>query len=209
MLFTAGLHAQITATTGDGRIVILMDDGTWKFDTTAVAKKVPKARKRRKKGGETPNNPALAAINCSDIAVTKMDPQMGEEMTMLSEPIEIKENGRNKAILNLSANKGGTVFWNINVIGQQGCKNRTPQVNVTFTDGSKMTLEVANDFICDTNTTLYIGKKLGKKGELSKLQNRTISTITVVSQDQSEITAELPTEQANLLQKAFICLTSK
>ena len=210
MLFTAGLQAQIKATTEDGKAVLLMEDGTWKIDSTAVAKKkLKKSKKKRKKGATGPTNPALASISCGDICETKMDPTFGEEVTVLSEVLEIKENGRNRMAVNLSANKSGTLFWNINVIGQQGCKNRTPQVKVSFTDGSNVTLEVANDFICDNNTTLYLGKRLGKKGELALFQNKTIATITVVNQDSSEVTGELATEQANILQKAFLCLTGK
>lgn len=209
LLITAGLHAQITATTGDGRVVILLEDGTWKFDTTRVAtKKAPKLKKR-KKGAQGPTNPALNAIKCADITVNKTDSQLGEEVMALANTMEIKEAGRNKLIIGLSAKKGGTLIWDINLIGEQGCKNRTPTVKLAFTDGSKMTLEVANDFVCDTNTTLYLGKKLGKKDEVLKLQNKTISSVTVVNQDNTEVLTQLSTEQGNILQKAFICLTSK
>lgn len=209
LLITAGLHAQITATTGDGRVVILMEDGTWKFDTTAVASKKAPKLKKRKKGAKGPSNPALNGIKCSDIAANKTDTQTGEEVMALANTMEVKEAGRNKLAMGLSANKGGTLIWNINLIGKQGCKNRTPQVKLVFSDGSKMTLEVANDFVCDNNTTLYLGKKLGKKDEVLKLQNKTISTVTVINQDRTEVLTELSAEQGNILQKAFICLTSK
>ncbi|MCE7990720.1 MAG: hypothetical protein HEP71_02020 [Roseivirga sp.] len=210
MLTTIGMHAQITATTGDGRVVILLEDGTWKFDTTAVvSKKAPKLKKKRKKGNSGPNNPALAAIKCADISVNKTDTQTGEEITTLANSIEIMEGGRKKLTIGLSANKGGTLIWRISLIGEQGCKNRTPEVRITFTDGSKMKLYVANDFVCDNNITLYLGKKLGKKDEVLKLQNKTISSVTVVNQDQTEVLTELSAEQGNVLQKAFICLTGK
>lgn len=210
MLCTMGLHAQITATTADGRVVILLEDGTWKFDTTVVAsKKAPKLKKNRKKGNSGPSNPALNAIKCPDISENRTDPQTGEEVTALANSIEVMEAGRKKLTIGLSANKSGTLIWNISLIGEQGCKNRTPEVRITFTDGSKMKLLVANDFVCDNNITLYLGKRLGKKDEVLKLQNRTISSVTVVNQDNTEILTELSAEQGNVLQKAFICLSGK
>lgn len=210
MLITAGLHAQITATTADGRVVILLDDGTWKFDTTVVAsKKSPRLKKKKKKGNPGPNNPALASIKCSDIAVNQTSAQTGEEVMALANSIQIKEEGRNKLALDLAANQGGTLIWNIKLIGQQGCKNRTPLIKVGFTDGSQMKIDVANDFVCDNSITIYLGKKLGKKDEVLKLQNRTISSVTVVNQDDSEVVSELSTEQGNTLQKAFLCLSGK
>ncbi|GAB5522175.1 MAG: hypothetical protein Roseis2KO_00470 [Roseivirga sp.] len=208
MLITVGLQAQITATTGDGRVVILLEDGTWKFDTTVVAsKKAPKLKKKRKKGNPGPVNPALNNIKCPDIVVNQTSALTGEEVMALANTMEVQEAGRKKLTMGLSANQSGTLIWNINLIGQQGCKNRTPMVKVGFTDGSQLKLEVANDFVCDTQVTLYLGKKLGKKDEILKLQNRTISSVTVVNQDDTEILTELSTEQGNTLQKAFICLT--
>jgi hypothetical protein len=208
ILMSASLHAQITATTADGRTVILLEDGTWKFDTTVVAKKSPKPMKKRKKGDVGPTNPALGAIQCSDITMNTTDPQTGQEVMALTNTIEVKEDGRNKMTIGLSANKDKTLFWNINLIGQQGCKNRTPKVKIDFTDGSKMQLDVANDFICDNNITLYLGKKLGKKDELLRLRNKTIKSITILNQGGGESTTALAAEQANVLQKAFICLAN-
>lgn len=208
ILMSASLHAQITATTADGRTVILLEDGTWKFDTTVVAKKTPRLKKKRKKGDVGPTNPALNAIKCSDITWNTTDSQTGQEVMALTNTLEVKEDGRNKMAIGLSANEDKTLFWNINLIGQQGCKNRTPKVKIDFTDGSKMQLDVANDFICDNNITLYLGKKLGKKDELLRLQNKTIKSLTVLNQDGGETITSLASEQANVLQKAFICLTN-
>jgi hypothetical protein len=188
MFFSDSLGQTQTATTSDGKRVILKSDGTWEYEKSKTTSKA-------------------IAETCSDYVETTTDRMTDRTSTRGRKQIVASAEGKNGiAILTLLFND--TIILGITVVGG-GCIDKETSVIVLFDDDSKLTLKASNDFNCDGKATVYLRGLYEKQEALSDLANKKIKAMRVktsksfVEQDFKPNEASLLMSQLNCLKKVF------
>ena len=183
------LSSQINATTEDGKKVILLNNGTWKYEK-AIEKEVQESSKS----------------NCDAYTVTTVDKVTGKSSISSKSTIIISENGGKKGFGILALKSSNSLILSIQAVGAGGCIDDDNKMNVLFRDGTR--LELVNDgkFNCDARYTQYFGGNFGKKKELEMFQNKEVEIIRIWT-SKSFVEEELTKEQSNELMNTIKCLT--
>ncbi len=214
LCFSVSIQAQVIATTEDGKKVVLNSDGTWLsledyMKSLNGGAPTPKPKGKKEESTPAAKRVTMADFKCGEISVERMNTQSQEMEKSLKEEITISEEEEEKKFTtSLRANKNKTFVWDFRIRGQQGCAAQTPMVRVTFQDGSNIRLKVQNDFVCDSDVSVFLSKGLGNKNDLKALKGKPISLISVEARG-GIIEEDLTDEQAAILQKAFNCLGGK
>ena len=206
------VQSQTIATTEDGKKVVLKSDGTWvtlEDYAKSLSGESPTPTAKKEASAPAEKIYSMKDFECGEVSIERMNPQSQEMEKSLPEAMLIsEEKEQRKFTMNLRVNRNKTFIWDFSIRGQQGCAAQTPQVMVTFKDGSNIKLKVQNDFVCDQDISLFLSKGLGNKNDLKTLRSKPISMISVEARGET-IEEDLDGRQAAMLQKAFNCLNGK
>ncbi len=159
------VHAQIEATTIDGKKVILNDNGTWNYIT--------------------PKSPVESTIEyeCSDLVSTHTDKMTGESYLAPKQTILVsKDVGKTGIGIDFMQSDNMLILM-IQAIGAGRCIDDDDKMNVLFRDGTRLELENDGDFNCENEFTLYFGGVFGKREEMSLLQKKEIESMRIWTKD--------------------------
>jgi hypothetical protein len=185
------LQAQIEATTKDGKVVILNDDGTWKHKEDSQA------------GSSLPAD----LDNCDNWIKVEEDKVTGEKMTTSKEGVIISDDG---------GKTGFGITWflttkspslSIIAVGAGACVDTGAKINILFADGSRLELRNDRKFNCDGAAAVYFLGVFGKKNELNLLASKKIDTMRVWT-SKSYVEKNFTEEQAVTFMKTASCMLS-
>lgn len=182
-------NAQTTATTTDGRKVILNNDGTWKDDE--------------------PKSSTTKTFECPDLIESTTDKVTGDVTTGVKESIVVSKDGKNG--LGLYAFKARTgIILIVTAISADagGCIEDNGKMNILFRDGTRLELINQGKFNCDAKFTLFFGGVAGHKKELEMFRTRGIETMRVWT-SKSYVEEDFSEESSKTLMKSIDCLSLK
>ena len=178
------------ATTESGKKVILLPNGTWKYEDTI-------------KTAATNLDPK----DCANWIKTEEDKVTGKSYTDMKEYLIISKDGGKKGFgINLMLSSSGSIIYSIKAVGASGCIDKGAKINILFTDGSRLELASDADFNCKGSASVYLGETWGKKSQLSELKLKKIDIMRVWTSD-SFVEEKFETDQAEQLLNAFNCLS--
>ena len=177
-----------TATTESGKKVILMPNGSWKYDTVKIVQT------------------KLDPNDCNNWTRIEEDKVAGKSFTVMKEPLVIsKDGGKTGFDITLLLTERSIVV-SITTSGTVGCIDEGDKINILFTDGTRMELANQSSFNCKGNATIYFGGIFGKKGSLKELKEKKIDTLRVWTRD-NYVEEKFTDEQAEQLKNTLICLS--
>lgn len=185
---TFSMLAQTTATTKDGKKVILNDDGTWKYDTTVVAEK-------------------KVDLECSELISTETDKMTGKSSTASKKTLIISDDGGKNGFGIFLMKSSNSIIFSIQAVGAGSCIDDDSKMNILFRDGTRLELVNNGKFNCKAKFTLYFGGAFGKKKELEMLRTKEIETMRVWT-SKSYVEKDFSSEQSKQLMKTVDCLNS-
>ena len=185
-LCSGSATADTKATTTEGRIVILRDDGTWVYETAPVLER-----------------PA-AAVACDALIKVSVDEVTGSSMTVASE-ILVSDDSKTGLRISLFRTAVPTTIWLTKLFGGPRCVDEGDEMNILFTDGTRMGLTNNSKFNCDSEFTLYFGGVFGRKKEFADLATKTIKTIRVWGHGEY-IQREVAEDRAVAFRESMACL---
>jgi hypothetical protein len=184
--------AQTTATTKEGKTVLLYEDGTWKYQEQSASKSSPSA------GSE---------FDCSAWIETTADKVSGKVITAAKKPIVVsKDQKTGFAILIMKSSDALKVILTIEIVGAGTCIDKGDEINILFRDGSRMTLSHASEFNCVPQADIYFGDVFGKNRELKELAEKQIATMRVWMRG-THVDQDFSTSQSDEFQSVIRCLS--
>lgn len=173
-------HAQMKATTDDGRAVLLMRDGTWRFANAAEAP---------------------ASYDCNDLT------QVDGSKSAAKKPLKIQ--GRNGGSVSFYPQKDGKyVTMLMATEGDESCMITGSVVNLTFRDGTQMDMKNSGEANCEGRGLLTMGTNDKSNQLLTLLKTKELSTVRVWNKT-SSILATLDPEQSKLMLNTMWCLLGR
>ena len=182
------MPAQTTATTSDGKTVILNSDGTWTYQQQAPAA-------------------APDTTDCSAWIKTAEDKVSGKQYTTAKEYLIVANDDRKEGFgFNLmKSSSSKSVIMSIVVAGGSGCVDDGDDINILFRDGTRLTLANMGEFNCEAKSTVYFGVIWGKKKELMELATKEIATMRVWTR-REYVERDFTPSESNTLRNSLRCL---
>ncbi|MEM8893237.1 MAG: hypothetical protein AAGC88_01590 [Bacteroidota bacterium] len=172
--------SQMRATTEDGRAVLLLRDGTWRFANAAEAP---------------------ASYDCNDLT------QVEGSNAAAQKPLKIQ--GKNGGSVSLYPKKGGKyVTMILATEGDESCMITGSVVNLMFRDGTQMDMKNSGENNCDGRGLLTMGTNDKSNQLLTMLKTKELSSIRVWNKT-SSILATLDPEQSKLMLNTVWCLLGR
>ncbi|GEM_PF-4947303 len=180
LLFCLSSYAQMRATTEDGRAVLLLRDGTWRFANAAEAPE---------------------SYDCNDLT------QTDGAMSAAQKPLKIQ--GRNGGSVSLYPKKGGKyVTMLIATESDENCMITGSVVNLMFRDGTQMDMKNSGEANCDGRGLLTMGANDKSNQLLTLLKTKELSSVRVWNKT-SSILATLDPEDSKLMLNTIWCLLGR
>lgn len=180
-LMTLTTNAQMNATTEDGRAVLLMRDGTWRF-------------------ADQPAAPA--SYDCNSLTS-----QGDGDKSSAKSPVRAR-GARGSSVGFYPQKEGEYVTMLIDLKGDESCMVTGSVMNFTFRDGTIVDLKNSGDANCDGRGLLTLGVNEKSNKLLSLLKNKEIATVRVWSKSLSTLVTFDP-EQSKLLMNTYWCLLGR
>ncbi len=182
-------NAQTQATTNDGKLVLLNEDGTWTFDrsTQTATKTEP--------------------TTCDAYISTNVDKVTGDKTTSGKKNIIVSKDGGKKGFGFLLMNSKKVLIMSIKAVGASGCIDDDAKMNVLFTDGSRLELVNNGKFNCKSKFTLYFGGSFGKKKEFESFKNKEVEIIRIWTR-KSYVEETFTKQQREDLKNTVNCLVN-
>lgn len=174
-------NAQIKATTQDGRDVLLMQDGTWKF-----------ANQTQKE----------VKFDCPSLVKTS------GESSASADVLWVEGASGKKAGLALVRDQDGMVNLLINPDGAGNCMQSGSAINVTYRDGSKEKWSNSAESNCNKRVSVSLGKSAKNNVQLNTLKNKEIASLNIYTKEGS-IPVTLDAQQSKIFLNTLWCMTSK
>lgn len=185
---------QTTATTENGKKVILNEDGTWHFEKSIEKETI---------------DGSLVKTDCDKYISTEVDKMTGESSVASNEILIISKDGGKKGFgIYLMKSKRGSIILSIQAVGAGNCIDDDNKMNILFRDGTRLELTNDSKFNCDAKYTQYFGGSFGKKDQLEMLRSKEVETIRVWTSN-SYVEEDFTSEQSKTLLKTFDCLVSE
>ncbi len=180
LLFSLSTFAQMKATTEDGRAVLLMRDGTWRFATQAEAP---------------------ASYDCNDLTLVDGSKSSAQK------PLKI--DGRNNGSVSFYPQKDGQYVTMLMASeGEENCMITGSVVNLTFRDGTKMDMKNSGEANCEGRGLLTLGTNDKSNQLLTLLKTKELSSVRVWNKT-SSILATLDPEDSKLMLNTVWCLLGR
>jgi hypothetical protein len=172
--------AQIKATTDDGRAVLLMRDGTWKFETDKKQEVIYECDALTKKSGDSSGS---------------------------SSPLIIENNGKRLAFT-LVKGADGNINLIINTDGAGDCTKKGSAITIVYRDGTSE--KIANDAEanCNKRLNLTLGKATKDNAMVNKLKNKEIASLSAYTKD-GNIGVTFDSEQSKVFLNTLWCLSAR
>ena len=190
-------RAQQTATTADGKTVILHDDGTWEYDASDQKESTDTA-------GETLD---CTSGDCSCWITEEVDQMTGKTAVGSAETLIISDDGKTGFGINMFKGSN-SVIVSITAIGAGSCIDEGDGINVLFRDGERLELSHMSSFNCDANATMYFGGIFGKRKQRSTLANKYIQAMRVWTSD-GYVQRDFTEEASVQFRETFACLANR
>ncbi|MEQ8712468.1 MAG: hypothetical protein RIC80_05600 [Cyclobacteriaceae bacterium] len=181
LLFSLSTFAQMRATTEDGRAVLLMRDGTWKFADQAAA----------------PTN-----YDCNSL--TK---QLNDQKSAAQKPIRM-QGARGADIGFFPQKDGNYVTMLIDAQGDDQCMITGSVVNLTFRDGTIVDMKNSGEANCDGRGLLTLGTNDKSNKMLTLFKTKELATVRVWNKTTSTL-AILDPEESKMLLNTYWCLLGR
>jgi hypothetical protein len=185
------LLSQTKAITTDGKEVILLDTGTWKYTNEKQ---------------ESEPTPTIEEISdCSKYIMTEEDKVTGTKTTTIKEMLIVSNDGGKNGfgIYILQGTK--SIIFSIKAIGAGSCIDDTNKMNILFRDGSRLELTNDGKFNCDSNYTQYFGGVFRKTKELEMLKTKEVEIMRIWT-SKSFVEETFTSEQSKVLLNTTRCL---
>lgn len=182
-------HAQIEATTADGKIIILNNDSTWRY------KKVVK------------RDAVKVDFDCKNYIETKTDKVSGRTGTYSTKPVMITKDQKNGLAIQMLARKTGGFAVSIVTVQSGVCIDEGSLTNILFRDGSRIELKNESSFNCDAGTSYWFGGPDGKEEEAKILQSVEIDIIRIRT-TKGRIEETLTPQQSRQLMRTVYCMNN-
>lgn len=185
---------QETAVTTSGKKVILNSDGTWKYTE------------------QTQPSTPVADGNCGKL-ISKNEDKMTGKIFVSSSTILVSNDGGKSGFgifaMLVGEDRDGIVL-SIQAIapGVSGCMKENSEINVLFTDNTRLKLINGAKFNCKGNTTVYFKGGFGLEDELELLKTKKIKTMRVWASS-GYVEKDFTDKQAADLQTIFGCIESQ
>jgi hypothetical protein len=115
------------------------------------------------------------------------------------------ESGFGIYMLNTTQTKNDIVL-SIQAVGAGSCIDEESEINILFTDGSRLKLASQNDFNCDQSATLYFGGVFGKIEQLEQLKSKKIETMRVWTYNDGYVQEDFTNENQQEFSYVVNCL---
>ncbi len=172
--------AQIKATTDDGRAVLLMRDGTWKFETGQKQEVTFECDALTKKSGDSSGS---------------------------SSPLIIEKSGKRLA-LTLVKSADGNINLMINTDGAGDCSKKGSAITIGYRDDTSEKFTNDAESNCNKRLNIALGKATKDNALVNKLKNKEIATILAYTQD-GNISVVLDSEQSKVFLNTLWCLSAR
>ncbi len=186
VLFSLSIFGQNkTATTEDGKKVILKPDKTWDF--------VKEVSSNTTEG------------DCSDYIQSRTDKMTGNSYSHIKEPLIISTDGKTGFKISLLESKGAIIFSITVVKSGFGCVDDDASIIILFDDNTRITLITNTKFNCKGDVTTYFKGVFGKEDQLRQLTEKKIQAIRVNSRN-GLADQDFSETDAAKFQRSLICL---
>ncbi|RXM42585.1 hypothetical protein [Flavobacterium sp. YO12] len=192
IIFNCQLFAQVSAKTSDGKEVVLLNDGTWKYKEVLTKGKVEST---------------VSAGSCEQLIITKVDKMTGKSSTSSKDVLIVsKDGGKNGfGIFFLKSDK--SIIMSIKAVGAGSCIDDNANMNVLFRDGTRLELKNDGKFNCDGKYTQYFGDLFGHKEEQLLFQTKEIETIRIWT-SKSYVEENFTKKQSKEFMQSMECLSN-
>ena len=182
-LFISGTAiCQTTATTTDGRKVNLKADGTYEY-----------LKVEQQSTGE-----------CSKYITEKTDKMTGKT-TKSSISLLVSDDGGKTGFAAFTMLSKKTIILSLTTAGGGSCMEKSPKINVLFTDGTRLEFHADNKFNCEQRATVYFLGGFGKDDEFEQLTTKDIATLRVAT-SKSFVQKDFTQKQATQFRGMLKCL---
>jgi len=148
--------------------------------------------------------------DCEKLVSENIDKVTGQITTSLIEPIIISNDGGKTGFeisLHLSS-KGDAMALLLTINGAGPCVDRGDEINILFTDDTRLTLKYTGDFACDPSLFISFGGYAKKLEELQQLKTKKIATLRGWTRGKV-MQMDLTEKQATLVMNSFSCMANK
>lgn len=192
IIFNCELFAQISASTSDGKQVVLFSDGTWKYKEAST-----------KVMAESTGSMG----SCEELITTQIDKMTGKSSTSSKNAIIIsKDGGKNGfGIFFLKSDK--SIIMSIKAVGAGSCIDDKGKMNVLFRDGTRLELKNDGKFNCDGKYTQYFGDMFGHQDEQLLFKTKEIETIRIWT-SKSYVEENFSEKQSKEFMQSMKCLSN-
>lgn len=185
IVFPLIVFSQISATTDNGKKVILHENGTWEYEKEKTKVKI--------KNHE-----------CNTIIETLEDKMTGQISQIMSKPITITNSNSEGILISLIKAKG-VIAFSTSVVSDMPCIEKGGKIYLLFEDGSRFTLLNILDFNCDGNSMAAFSITTNNEDALEKFKNKKLDSVRVVF-SKGSADFKLGKKQAEKLKNGFLCL---
>lgn len=185
LLFAFSVFGQnIEAVTKDGKKVILKPDKSWEYASEVKTTSVS---------------------DCSAYTKTTTDRITGKSYFHSNSIIVSNDDGKTGFLL-LAQKHNDIIILTIKGVDKGlGCLDDNQEINILFTDGSRLTVASNSKFNCDNKLDFYFGGLYGKSSELNQLTTKKISALRMNSR-KSSMERDFNDEQATAFMESLKCL---
>jgi hypothetical protein len=173
--------AQIKATTDDGRAVLLMRDGTWKFDTDKKQEVTYECDALTKKSGDSSGS---------------------------SSPLIIEGQSGKRLALTLVKGTDGNINLIINTDGAGDCTKKGSAITIIYRDSTSDKIANDADENCNKRLNLALGKATRDNAMLNKLKNKEIASVSAYTKE-GNISVTFDSEQSKVFLNTLWCLAAR
>jgi hypothetical protein len=178
----------------DGKRITIMDDGTWKQDSTLPT---------------PPTIPTIALKDtcCDSLTMTVVDQIEGKSYKAASGPIIISDDNEEGMVISILKPASGAVVLSIKCFGAGPCVDRGDKIHVLFSDNTRLELKAGGKFNCDAPSTVYFRGVFGNESALKELTSKKVQALRVWTGD-SFIEQALTMDMATKLQYTLKCMAN-
>jgi hypothetical protein len=194
LLISIPALAEQRAMTIDGRGVVLHDDSTWEYLETEEAPP------------DTITEPEPEPDDCSKWISVEQDEMTGKTAVSSNNAIIVSSDaGKTGFGIYLVGTPEGIIFG-IQTKGAGACIDHGDEIDILFTDGTRMKLWHTGEFNCKAIAAIAFGSSIpSKEKELAEIVRKRIKSMRVWTSD-SYVQEDFTAENAIALQSTIRCL---
>jgi hypothetical protein len=124
------------------------------------------------------------SLNCDNWIESKTDKMTGKVTTAAKKTLIVSsDDGKTGIGITMIESARNEIIMLIQAVGASSCINEGENINILFTNGSRLELKNNISFNCKGESTIYFGGLFGKKKEIKELMEKKIQTMRVWTSD--------------------------